>query len=1185
MRSRNASAWARCASGARQAIVGAIVIALFGCCTTFVVAQDDLPDAADAIHIESQRKLLIFAPGEQLTFELKLALAEAVPGTTIDLHTTLSPAHDDETLWNIDERLDVPVAGAAKATINVPLPREEGVYTVRVAATRPSGFRERFFPGAASSLAERSFEIVVLDSRPPREAQPGKWETVLEIDPSNPRWWDRLPNWTQLRRIPGLNRGPLGSIRAGTASLPLGRFVELPPTVADAEPHWQAYSLPLEASGVPHLLEIEYPADAQQQFGISIVEPSAGGLIQGDIRDSGVYVEGFGRTQEKGKQTHRVVFWPRTQAPLLLITNAHPSAAAHFGHIRVLKRSSGHLTSNDPPVWHGDRLVAAYLSRPNLDEAFGANNGSNLSQGVGDAPSPQEWLTLYESTTRLADYLRYGGFNSAVLATADGVPSRAGSELTDAILGEANHASREISAQDEWELRFRVFDREGLALVPALRFSTPIPALERHRRAADPQTSGLEWIGPDGKTYVPINETAAVTSPHYNLLNPRVQQAILQVVSDFVERNDKHPSLAGVAIQLSSDGYAQLPPLDWGFDDATIRQFESDTNIKLTAIGANRFAERHSILTGVHAEIWRNWRAARVSEFYEQLATIVRKTNSKRRILITCEDSFASPQLAARIRPNLLADNRIESTLADLGIQRATLEKIPGVVICPPRFVGSMTPLAVRGVDLESNHAAATWNRTLDSNGSPAALLYHRPRHRQFASFAAKSPFEVADQLNIVSQPLAHGWAVRQPYAEAILQSDPVALLDGGELLPLGQEDELRQARFLLTQLPTNADVTERCEQPITVRTYAEPERVTLVVVNLSPWSAETHVTLDLPQSVILEPLVGGEAKLSEPPPTKTLPAGIQTWSLSLAPYAIEAVRIAAPGLKVTSIKVDVNEAAKNELAARIADLTNRDLTAPRLYQRITNPSFEPLGGAGPIPGWQISGAAATGELDATTPQEGKTCLYFQGKGQFAALDCDNFSTPETGQLAMTVWVRGQNTTPQSELRMLFESQGPGQPYRRSAIVGGVNPGAQAVSSQWQSYAILVDDLPLESGRQMRVRFELSGPGEIWLDDIKLYDLLFPLKFYRNARTEIVQLLQRIHAAKSALEAGQVADCVRLLEGYWPRFLETYTPLVQPAIAVDTSPAQQNSTSPANNNQETAPGLSERIKRFVPILR
>ena len=41
--------------------------------------------------------------------------------------------------------------------------------------------------------------------------------------------------------------------------------------------------------------------------------------------------------------------------------------------------------------------------------------------------------------------------------------------------------------RDALELMLRVFDREGLALLPALQLASPLPELEKLRRGSDPQ--------------------------------------------------------------------------------------------------------------------------------------------------------------------------------------------------------------------------------------------------------------------------------------------------------------------------------------------------------------------------------------------------------------------------------------------------------------------------------------------------------------------------------------------------------------------------------------------------------------------------------------------------------------------------------------------------------------------------
>jgi hypothetical protein len=177
-------------------------------------------------------------------------------------------------------------------------------------------------------------------------------------------------------------------------------------------------------------------------------------------------------------------------------------------------------------------------------------------------------------------------------------------------------------------------------------------------------------------------------------------------------------------------------------------------------------------------------------------------------------------------------------------------------------------------------------------------------------------------------------------------------------------------------------------------------------------------------------------------------------------------------------------------------------------------------------------------------------------------------------------------------MRIVIAAEDDGTEYRRSFVVGGTQAGTQRLEPQWRPFAILVNDLPLETQKRMRVRFELIGPGEVWLDNVKLYDLLFPLKFYPNAQTEIKQFLILTKAAERAVEAGRVSDGVRLLEGYWPRFINAYTPPVKELVQANNRPPVNNQVKEAtpplapqpDEDEEQAPSISERIKRFVPSL-
>lgn len=1129
-----------------------------------------------ALRIIASREPLIFAPGEQCSFEMTPAIANLTPGTDLVVHTTmtpLSPGCRKEPPWSGNQRLAVPVDGHPKVVIDIPLARSEGVYTVHISVSRPSGFDKLWTAPArltaSTRLAERSFQVIVLDPRTAATAPAGRWESVLEIDPTNPRWIERLPSWTQLRRIPGLNHGALGSTYAKVVDLLLGKFVELPPTPPTGDLHWQAYSLPLEAVGIPHMLEIDYPADAEQHLGVSVVEPNANGFVSGINRDGGVYVEGLGRSEATQKLTQRLVFWPRTQAPLLLVSNMHPAAAAHFGQIRVLKQSSSQLSAGlAVNAISRDRLITAYLSRPTVAETFGAARSTDATTAANvAAEGVDDFETVYESASHLADYLRFSGYNSAIVSIKPTAQTPSAPTPLDV---------------DSTELMLRIFDREGIALLPAIDFSAPVATLESLRRKGDPQTSGLEWIGRDGKTWLATNRTRHGLAPYYNLLDPRVQQAMLESVRDTIERYGRHPAFAGLAVQLSSEGYAQLPPLEWGLDDATIARFARDKGVQLSDDGPNRFEARYKLLTGQQAAVWRSWRAQQVSEFYARLALLIRG-NSDRRLVLTTENLFADPQLAENMRPNLSAPNamaRVALTLIDVGIDRESLERLPGVVLCPTRYVEPMASLPDRAIDLELNEAFALWRQPSTPSQSRAAVLYHRPIHQRLSSFEiAGRPWRVAGEMQMFCQPLPEGFAVRQPYVEALAEHDPAMIIDGGERLPLGQEDVLRDTRVMLAQLPTTADVTEITKQPILVRSYTERDRLTIAAMNMSPWRYNANVSIEVPQATTLERLTpsASDATLSK---SMALPAGRQPWAASLGPYEISVVRIPIGSAKVVDAQI-ANDTTNTELAAKLADLNNRDLTAPSNYQGLSNPSFEPLASGNRLVGWHLSASSgkATVELDAKNPQDGKSCLHFRCDGTWATVESDTFPATPTGQLAMTAYARGQNLESGTELRLVVDVDRDGQPYRRAARV--------PADGEWgKPFAISVPDMPLQSRGQMRIAFELTGRGEIWLDNVKLYNLLFPLTFYSGSQGDCLQLTQQIHAAKTAFEAGQITECTRIVDGYWPRFILAYRPPNQLKVAERIVPKPSSvSPSQTNEGQDSSPGLGERLKRFWPITR
>jgi len=280
------------------------------------------------------------------------------------------------------------------------------------------------------------------------------------------------------------------------------------------------------------------------------------------------------------------------------------------GNVRVfelgehLPASRGPSPANFPP-----RMTGPYLHKPQFPENFGgAEAFDNAGQRTFD-----DWETFHSSGRRLVEYLRYNGHNALMLAAlADGstiYPSELLEPSPRYDTGAFASTGQDPVRKDVLELLFRLFDREGLALVPELQFSTPLTALERQIQEQGASAEGIALVGRDGRTWTETHGSSRGLAPYYNPLDPRVQAATLAVVRELVERYQTHPSFRGVALELSNLGFLQLPGTEWGYDGPTVARFERASGMRIPlSPDKNVYQQRYEYLTTKAAAQWTRWR-------------------------------------------------------------------------------------------------------------------------------------------------------------------------------------------------------------------------------------------------------------------------------------------------------------------------------------------------------------------------------------------------------------------------------------------------------------------------------------------------------------------------------------------------------------------------------------------------
>ncbi|HEX3872458.1 MAG TPA: hypothetical protein VHV77_18565, partial [Pirellulales bacterium] len=410
----------------------------------------------DKLRVSMPRDSLVFDPGEKATFQVQPYFIGAASGTRLRLQSRLVTVPGSRAVWNDERELTVGDSSLPlpAESLELQLPSDEGVYELVLVAARRN-LTDRL--GWRTLTEERRVQLVLVSNeRPATPATPATFEMLVEIDPASPAWWDRLK---QLPLLPGMRRGPLGNGDLAAWQHSLGPLVQLGPGGREPDMSWEAYPLPVSRPGQPHLLEVEYPSDVPQTLGISIVEPNAAGAVAPIGLDSGLFSPA--ESAENGTATmlkHRLVFWPRTASPLVLMTNRQHGSRAVYGKLRLLGPKAPSLKTLqgigrelpgigkeipglgrelpglalDPlPNAHlprafpvdapkSERLMAVYFDRPLLPENFSADQSTD-AWSAQSGRTLDDWTTFTEATKRLAEYLNYVGYNGAMMTVlADG---------------------------------------------------------------------------------------------------------------------------------------------------------------------------------------------------------------------------------------------------------------------------------------------------------------------------------------------------------------------------------------------------------------------------------------------------------------------------------------------------------------------------------------------------------------------------------------------------------------------------------------------------------------------------------------------------------------------------------------------------------------------------------------------
>ena len=1175
----------------------------------------------DQLRVTVDAPSFVFAPGElvRMTVSPNDAMFETVQQEEfIGLDATVRRLDNAAVVWQASQSL--PLQRGSSWPLAVPCPSVEGTYEVLFTANRPRSLSQRLLPGDAKSLlASHRIEMVVVDSRQPRPVLGVQWREELAVDPTISNWRQKVPDWAPLPRLASGARRALGNVSPVIRPRENGLgWVELPQRDAELEPSWLAYELPVSAPGQPYAVELELPGGRDQSLAFCFVEPDVAGRIATVGQTGGIDIDAQDSVDHDGVVHHRLSFWPRTTSVLLLICNRSAHQTAQFGRFRLLRRELSEVprravaTSQPKPV----RTVTAYVAQPQLVDFLGA---SKRLDSTGDL-AVEGWQTFLDGGTRFIQQLRADGFNSAILTVAaDGsclapvdALGRSPRYDTQPLTGDGSDPLR----KDVLELWFRLFDAEGLTLIPAIQLAAPLPVLESLRDNRSPAEKGIETIGDDGRSWTSRHRTLDGRAPHYNLLHPAVQRALRESILQLHGRYQHHPSLGGVALQLSGEGYGVLPGTRWGLDDTTMKSFGLATGIVVPGEGAGRFAQRADFLTRqVEAEdAWIQWRRDQVTKFYSSLAQQLSQLDPNSRLVLCIENALQGIEATGDVRRTLARRGSLLKSLDRVGLDLSTLSQQPGVVVPRPLLIRGKEDLTSSALDRRFTIGPEV-DAALAGANTHAGSIFHRSHTLRLPSFDQQSPIgSSGTQLAFVAGSRPVEGQATQGLATAVARNDPMTLLIGADQGVLGLD--ARTTRFLQSyaQLPgPAAEVRTEVRQPITLRVYREAGTTIVAAINESRWPASLSITMESEEATHWtrlgnppqQTLGDQQQEPNEITPTDlwsgSLGTGETHWNRSIGPYELVAWRFDTPRLRLFSTEAHNEPRALTALRARVAELESRmqNLDLQREYPMLQNPGFEMPGTGTTLMGWQPrAGQTGRVELDTTVNHSGQQSLRIVSAGSSgAAVESHSFDMPSTGQLLIKAWVKASEMSPTTRLYALLGVEHDSHQKRRYTLLGTEVP----LGDSWTEQRFFVDDLPLAPSGKIRVQFLLVGPGTVWIDEVQLADVHFEA-------SQRVELVKRLSAAKAALDEGKVLDCLELVDAYLPRYLVEYVPPAIDNTSVATRPGDSSFDAPLSQpispgqprngaedapgdgardgtgNQEQTPGFRGRIRQWVPRL-
>ena len=303
-----------------------------------------------------------------------------------------------------------------------------------------------------------------------------------------------------------------------------------------------------------------------------------------------------------------------------------------------------------------------------------------------------------------------------------------------------------------------------------------------------------------------------------------------------------------------------------------------------------------------------------------------------------------------------------------------------------------------------------------------------------------------------------------------------------------------------------------------------------------------------------------------------------------------------ASGARVTDFDFALPEAADNALQRHVFTLKSKLTKSanPQPLGVLENNGFE-FDGQSNFIGWStIPRSKGYVELishpessDRSVTQGVASLRLTGGEDLTVWVRSNKFEVTETGRVSISVWLKTEDPARQPPLRLALDGQSEGVSYYRFGSVGSLSPDPKAnqIESRWKRFAVHFDDLPSEGLTDVRIGFDLMGPGQVSIDNVEVFDRWFD----ENDVKAMTQML----ASTAPLLSDPIGyeRCRQLLTSYWPQFLDRFIALQEipsePSgqAVKDGTGSVRTKRSETRGRQEGSDEIQEIEEPKVPMFR